>query len=98
MALNLDDPILRLLPQTSIPAAFLTMAPADQAKRGRLFLVLWAAGTPDWYAWTIALTPEDELGDLADLTASRASDEEIPKMVAGRIAYDSWAASQSANG
>lgn len=81
------DPILRLLPD-EIPRVFAGLDPVDQGRRGRLWLVLWSAGYPEWVAWTYALAVGTEAEELMDDTLSRAPDTEIPKLVEGRRIWD----------
>lgn len=81
------DPILRFLPD-EIPRVFAGLDPVDQGRRGRLWLVLWSAGYPEWVSWTYALAYGPEAEELIDYTLSRAPDTEIPKMVEGRRVWD----------
>lgn len=87
------DAILDLLP-LDIPDSFLTFPPDEQAWRGRFFLLLWSAGYPDWLAWIQAISADPAVRAIYDeAVANLASrgltiDEEIPKMLAGRRAFE----------
>lgn len=88
MPLNLADPLLRMIPPDATPDVFLNLTPEQQARRGRMFLVMWAAGYPAWAAWQFALGDDAAGNEFIDFTLSQAPDEEIPKMVQGRIIFD----------
>lgn len=98
---SFDDPILDLLP-LDVPDSYLTLPPDEQAWRGRFFLLLWSAGYDDWLAWIQAISNDPAVRAIYDeAVANLASrgltiDEEIPKMLAGRRAFEAVEATATA--
>jgi hypothetical protein len=91
------DPILALLPEP--PEVFERLPLAEQAWRGRLWLVTWSAGFPEDMAWWFARRDASEQ-DVIDArkTMQRVTDEQIPQMVAGRVYFEAEMARQAALG
>ena len=99
------DPILALLPEPPDafehlpPDVFERLPPAEQAWRGRLFLVLYGAGYPEDMAWWTVLQDEAiEAMQSLRTTMERVTDEMIPAMVEGRVRFDAEITRQAALG
>jgi hypothetical protein len=88
-----EDPVLDLLPP-DVPDSLLSLPSDEQAWRGRFFLLLWSAGYDAWYAWVQALGNDPAVRAIYDeavanlATRGLTIDEEIPKMLAGRRAFE----------
>jgi hypothetical protein len=66
-----DDPILRLLPPL-VPDVFRALPPKERAWRARLYLMVWALGLPEDYAWSHALQDGSVAPEARALVASVA--------------------------
>lgn len=89
-----NDPVLGLLPE-DVPLPFLTMPPAEQAWRGRYYLVAWSAGFEPGYAWWLAMNADPDHVAGAHDTLSRVADSEIPRMMNARRAQAAELARQA---
>lgn len=84
VALDLTDPIMRLLPDER-PQAFDLLDPKNQKVRGRYFLMTWAYTGSEPYSWFMALQVEpDNIKAIADLVAA-TPDERIAQAVRWRL-------------
>ena len=82
-----SDPILQLLPSEP-PWSFLGLPPAEQAWRGRVFLMTWAMGGTAVFSWSVALNDEPlHNSELITLVAN-TPDERIRSEVERRRAED----------
>ena len=82
-----SDPLLQLLPSEP-PWSFLDLPPAEQAWRGRVFLMTWSMGGTTVFSWSVALN--DEPLHNAELIALEVNtpDERIRSEVERRRAED----------
>ena len=84
-----EDPVLGLIPK-EIPDAFLALPPAEQAWRGRFFLIAFSAtyGADESMLWFQSLLDwPEEVAWMKEAVAA-VPDAEIPKMVEARRAFE----------
>ena len=90
------DPVLRLLPD-EVPVDFLRLDPAEQAWRGRAWLIMFGAGYETVHAWWFVMSG-NETQESAEWIAfmnatiahieAVAGDGEYAKMLQGRLTYE----------
>ena len=90
------DPVLRLLPDL-VPSAFLRLNPAEQAWRGRAWLIMYGAGYEPDHAWWFVMSGDDSPASAEWITFMKstiaqieevAGDGEYVKMLQGRMTYE----------
>lgn len=89
------DPVLRLLPEDP-PDSFLRLPPEEQARRGRLWLVMYGAGYDPVHAWWFVTQPESDIGQML-ASIKDLPDEELPKMLQGRATYEAGRAMEQSS-
>ena len=90
------DPVLRLLPN-EVPVDFLRLDLAEQAWRGRAWLILFGAGYEPVHAWWFVMTGDESPESAAWIAFLKATiaqiedvagDGEYAKMLQGRLTYE----------
>jgi hypothetical protein len=86
------DPVLRLLPP-DVPEAFERLPAAEQAWRGRAWIIMFGAGYDPDMAWAMALRNDlpwrDALKEKVDrVERLGGGDRDYPFMIKGRMDYE----------
>jgi hypothetical protein len=91
------EPLFDLLPQER-PAAFDALPEAEQAWRGRTYLMTWSLGGTEMFSWAVALNDEPVHNAEMKALAAQADDDLIRATVEGRLAAEQTTASLASPG